>query len=75
MSILAEPSLLQDEVQVFNAIGPDCDNALQLDIANLSDNCPDITLQMLEVWLCQWSNLTGMEHFNPHTRAVHMVTS
>ena len=39
MSILVEPSLLQDEVQVFNAIGPDCDNALQLDIANLSDNC------------------------------------
>ena len=29
------------------------------DIVDLSDPCPDIPLQMLEAWLCQWPSLTG----------------
>ena len=28
-----------------------CDNVLRLDIADLSDHCPVISLQMLELWL------------------------
>ena len=47
------------------------DNVLRLEIADLSDHCPVISLQMLEVWLCQWPILTGMEHCALHTRAVH----
>ena len=43
-----------------------CDNVLQLDIADLSDHCPVISLQRLEVWLCQWPSLTGMEHCALH---------
>ena len=42
-------------------MGPDGDNVLWLDIADLSDHCPIIPLQLLEVWLCQWPSLTGME--------------
>ena len=38
------------------------------------DHCPVISLQTLEVWLCQWPSLTGMEHCTPHIRAVHMAT-
>ena len=72
-----EPSLLQNEVQILNArpykylTGLGGDNILQLDIADLSDHCPVIPLQTLEVWLCQWPSLTGTEHCAPHTRAVH----
>ena len=33
-----------------------------------------ISLQMLEVGLCQWPSFTGMEHCTPHTRAVHTAT-
>ena len=29
---------------------------------------PVISLQTLGVWLCQWPNLTGMEHCAPHTK-------
>ena len=74
--VLGEP-LLQNEVQILNAkpgrwlIGPGDDNVLRFDIVDLSDHCPVILLQMLEVWLCQWPSLTGMEHCIPHTRAVH----
>ena len=77
ISIPSEPCLLQNEVQILNAkplkqlSGPGGDNVLWLDIADLSDHCPVISLQMLEVWLCQWPSLTGMEHIAPHTRAVH----
>ena len=73
MSIPAEPSLLQNEVQILNAkphkklIRSDGDSVLQLDIADLSDHCPVISLHTLEVWLCQWLSLTGMEHCTPHT--------
>ena len=28
-------------------------------LTDLSDHCPVIPLQMLEVWLCQWPSLTG----------------
>ena len=54
----AEPSLVQNEVQILNAMprkqltGPDGDNVLRLDIAGLSDHCPVIPTQTLEVWLC-----------------------
>ena len=80
MSIPAEPSLLQNVVHIFNAkpgkslIGSGGDNVLRLDIAELSDHCPVISLYTLEVWLCQWPSLTGMEHCTPHTRAVHVAT-
>ena len=75
-----KPSPLQNEVQILNAkprkklIGSGGDNVLQLDIADLSDHYPVILLQTLEVWLCQWPSLTGMEHCTPQTRAVHAVT-
>ena len=71
--IPAEPSLLQYEVQILQwkprkwLIGSGGDNVLWLDIADLSDHCPVISLQMLEGWLCQWSSLTSMEHCTPHT--------
>ena len=76
MSIPAEPSLLQNEVQcqagqVAHWIW--WYNILWLDIADLSDHCPVILLQMLEVWLCQWPSLTGMEHCALHKTAVHHV--
>ena len=80
MSIPSESSLLPSEVQILNAklhkklIGPGGDNALRPDIADLSDHCPVISLQTLEVWLCQWPSLAGTEHCPPHTRAVHMAT-
>ena len=80
MSIPSESSLLQNEVQILNAkphkqlIEPGGDNVLRPDIADLSDHCPIILLQMLEVQLCQWPNFTGMEHCAPHTRAVHTAT-
>ena len=66
--ITSEPSLLQDLVQALHAklrkklIGPDGDNVVRSDIADLSDHCPVIPLQTLEVWLCPWPNLTSMEH-------------
>ena len=65
------------EVQIINAkpckllTGLCGDNVLRLDIADLSDHCPVIPLQIQEVWLCQWSSLTSMEHCTPHTRAIH----
>ena len=31
-------------------------------------------LQTLEVQLCQWPSLAGMEHCAPHIRAVHTAT-
>ena len=80
MSIPSESSLLQNEVQILNAkphkqlIGPGGDSVLWPDIADLSDHCPVISLQTLEVRLCQWPSLAGMEHCAPHTRAVHMAT-
>ena len=43
-------------------------------IADLSDHSSVISLQMLEVGLCQWPSFTGMEHCTPHTRAVHTAT-
>ena len=55
MSIPVEPSLLQ--VQILSAklrkklIGPDGENVLRLDIADLFGHCPVIPLQTLEVWL------------------------
>ena len=67
MFIPAEPSLLQNGAQILNAkpckkpIGSGGDNVLWLDIANLSDHCLFISLQKLEVWLCQWPSLIGME--------------
>ena len=63
MSIPAKSSLLQNEVQILNAkphkqlIGPGGDNVLRSDIADLSDYCPVISLQTLEVRLCQWPSL------------------
>ena len=77
MSIPAEPSLLQNEVRILSAkprkllIGPGGDNILRPNIADLSDHCPVIPLQTLEVWFCQWPSLTGMAHCAPHKRAVH----
>ena len=51
------------------------DNILRLDIVDLSVHCPVISLQFrLEVWLCQWPSLAGMEHCALHTRAVHAAT-
>ena len=38
------------------------------------DHCSVILLQKMEVWLCQWPSLTGMEHGALHARAVHMAT-
>ena len=55
--------------QVAHWIGGD--NFLWPDIADLSGHSPVISLQTLEVWLCQWPSLIGMEHSAPHTRAVH----
>ena len=43
-------------------------------LIDLSHHCPIISLQTLEVWLCQWPSLTGMEHYLPHTRPVHAAT-
>ena len=77
MSIPAEPCLLQNKIQILNPkpckqlIGPGGDNVLRPDTADLSVHCPVIPLQTLEVWLCQWPSLTGMEHCAPHTRTVH----
>ena len=79
MSIPAEPFLFQNEVQILNAnphkqlTGSGGDNVLQLDIADLSDHCPVNSLQTLEVWLCQQSSLTGMEHCALHTTPVHIA--
>ena len=80
MSIPAESSLLQNEVQILNAkpnkklIGPGGDIVLRPGTADMSDHCPVISLQTLEVRFCQWPNIAGMEHCAPHTRAVHMAT-
>ena len=41
------------------------------EIANLSDHCPVIPQQTLEVWLCQWPSLNDKEHCAQHTKAVH----
>ena len=40
---------------------------MRLDFADLSDHCPVILLQMLEVWLYQWPSLNGMEHCTLYT--------
>ena len=77
MSIPSESSLLQKEVQILNAkphkrlTGPGGDNVLRSDIADPSDHCPVVSLQTLEVWLCQWPSLAGMEHCTPHTSCTH----
>ena len=63
VSITAAPSLLQDEVQIFNAekckklIGPDGGSVLRVYIAYLFDHCSVISLQTLKVWFvnCQAS--------------------
>ena len=63
MSIPAEPSLFQYEVQVFNAEpcnGPDGGSVLWFNIADLSDHCSVISLQMLEAGLCYWPSFTVM---------------
>ena len=79
MSIPAQPSLLQDEVQIFNAklckwlSGPDGGCVSQFYIADLSDHCSVSLLQMLEAGLYKWPSFTGMEHYAPHVRAVHMA--
>ena len=58
MSIPAEPSLFQDEVQVFNAepckllSGPDVGSVPWLNIADLSDHGFVISLQSLEAGVC-----------------------
>ena len=58
MSIPAEPSLFQYEVQVFNAepckelSGPDGGSILWFNIVVLSDHCSVISLQTLEAGLC-----------------------
>ena len=77
MSIPSKSSLRQNEVQILYAkphkqlIGPGGDNVLRPDIADPSDHCPVISRQTLEVRLCQWPSLAGMEHCAPHTRAAH----
>ena len=70
MSIPSESFLLQNKVQILNA-KLQGDNVLQSDIADLSDHCPVISLQMLEVWFCQWTSLAGMEHCALHTSCTH----
>ena len=45
-----------------------------LTLTDLSHHCPIILLQTPEVWLCQCPSLTGIEHYLPHTRAVHAAT-
>ena len=68
MSIPAEPSLFQYEVQVFNSEpckklnGPDGGSVLWFNIADLSDHCSVISLQRLEAGLCYWPSFTGMKH-------------
>ena len=58
MSIPAEPSLFQYEVQVFTAesckylSGPDGRSVLWFNIADLSEHCSVISLQTLEAGLC-----------------------
>ena len=60
MSIPAEPSLFQYEVQVFNyepckqLNGPGGGSVLWFNIADLSDHCSVILLQTLEAGLCYW---------------------
>ena len=43
-------------------------------IADMSDYCPIISLQALQVCLGQWPSFTGMKHGAPHARAVYMAT-
>ena len=72
LPIPAEPSLLQDEVQVFSAklpkklMGPDCDNGLRLDNTDLSDHCPVILLQTgglaLSVAMSHWHGALCTAH-------------
>ena len=45
--------------------------AVSCGLADLPDHCFVISLQTLEAGLCYWPSFTGMEHFAPHTRAVH----
>ena len=80
MSIPVEPSLFQNEVllnakQRKSLIRSGSDNVLWLDINRSVSSLPIISLQTMEVWLCQWPSLTGMEHYLRHTRAVHEATS
>ena len=80
MSIPAEPSLFQYEVQVFNSepckllSGPEGGSVFWFNIADLSDHCSVISLQTQEAGLCYWPSFTGMEPCSPHTRAVHTAT-
>ena len=80
MPIPAEPSLFQNEVQVFisepckKLSGRDGGSVLWFNIADLSDHCSVISLQTQEAGLCYWPSFTGMEHCAPHTRAVHTAT-
>ena len=49
-------------------------SVLWFNIADLSDHCSVISLQMQEAGLCYWPSVTGMEHCAPHTRAVLTAT-
>ena len=74
MSIPAEPSLFQKS---RSSMPSHASSSLDLVVTmscGLSNHCPVISLQTLEVWLCQWPSLTGMEHCALHTRAVHAAT-
>ena len=63
------------QTRTSSSLGPGSggDNVLRFDIADLSDHCPVNSLQILEVWLCQWPSLTGMEHCSLHSTPVHMA--
>ena len=75
MSIPAESSVLQNEVQIINArhasssLDLICDNVLRLNIADLSDNCRHSAAEVGGLALSV-AKSHGMEHA-PHTRAVH----
>ena len=61
MSIPSESSLFQNEVQILNAKSHKYLTGPGGYIADLSDHIPVISLQTLEIRLCQWPSLTGME--------------
>ena len=81
MSIPAEPSPLQNEAQILNAkprkfIRPGADNILQPDIADLSDHCPFIPLQTLEVWFVNSQvSLAWSIVLRTQERAIHTAVS
>ena len=72
-SLLCDPDPQCQTAQVHVAHWTAGDIVLSYDIADLSDHCPVIPLQTLEVWLCQLSSLTGMEHCALHTRDIHVA--